>query len=553
MPVIQPAPAITRLSSAGEFLRHWWVPAALAIILAFAAFVRLRLLEMPLERDEGEYAYAGQLMLQGIPPYKLAYNMKLPGTYAAYAGIMAVFGQTTRGIHLGLILVNSLTILLVYFLGRRLFGAVCGVVAAAFFMLLSLSHSVLGLAGHATHFVTLFAMTGALLLWRALEEDHLAVIFWSGLCFGLAFVMKQQGIFFGAFGGLMLLGHEWQRRPRDLRRLLPRLASFSAGMCLPFLVASASLAATGVFSRFWFWTFSYARQYAAITPLARGFTNFTSRSWRVVQAAPLIWVLGGIGLALLLWSGGSRRKVIFLTGFLFASFATVCPGLYFREHYFITLLPAIALLAGVFIQTVFRAMCDRAWGRPWLIVPFALFLLAAGDAISRHRALFFQVTPEASVRAIYSINPFAEAREISRYIREHSTRDSRIAVLGSEPEICFYTRLHSATGYIYTYPLMELHPYALTMQQEMIAEIEKADPEYVVQVNVPFSWLLKPSSPQLILDWSERYAREHLEQVGFADILSLTDTEYHLGDWEGKYSRPKSLYSVILYKRKMTP
>lgn len=37
----------------------------------------------PLERDEGEYAYAGQLMLQGIPPYQLAYNMKLPGTYAA--------------------------------------------------------------------------------------------------------------------------------------------------------------------------------------------------------------------------------------------------------------------------------------------------------------------------------------------------------------------------------------------------------------------------------------------------------------------------------------
>jgi len=33
----------------------------------------------------GEYAYAGQLILQGVPPYKEAYNMKLPGTYAAYA------------------------------------------------------------------------------------------------------------------------------------------------------------------------------------------------------------------------------------------------------------------------------------------------------------------------------------------------------------------------------------------------------------------------------------------------------------------------------------
>ena len=42
-------------------------------------FIRIRFLAIPLERDEGEYAYAGQLMLQGIPPYRLAYNMKFPG------------------------------------------------------------------------------------------------------------------------------------------------------------------------------------------------------------------------------------------------------------------------------------------------------------------------------------------------------------------------------------------------------------------------------------------------------------------------------------------
>lgn len=43
----------------------------LAVIVLFS-LIRLRLLDMPLERDEGEYAYAGQLLLQGIPPYQLA-------------------------------------------------------------------------------------------------------------------------------------------------------------------------------------------------------------------------------------------------------------------------------------------------------------------------------------------------------------------------------------------------------------------------------------------------------------------------------------------------
>ncbi len=46
------------------------------IVFGLVIAIRIRLLGIPLERDEGEYAYAGQLMLQGIPPYKLAYNMK---------------------------------------------------------------------------------------------------------------------------------------------------------------------------------------------------------------------------------------------------------------------------------------------------------------------------------------------------------------------------------------------------------------------------------------------------------------------------------------------
>ena len=50
------------------------------VVLALVAVGRLQLLNFPLERDEGEYAYAGQLILQGIPPYELAYNMKFPGT-----------------------------------------------------------------------------------------------------------------------------------------------------------------------------------------------------------------------------------------------------------------------------------------------------------------------------------------------------------------------------------------------------------------------------------------------------------------------------------------
>src|ERR1043166_1340792 len=113
-----------------------WIFLAL-IVLGLVIAIRVRLLDIPLERDEGEYAYAGQLILQGIPPYKLAYNMKFPGTYAAYALIMAIFGQTIVGIHLGLLLINAATILLIFLLGRRLIDSMAGIAAAVAYAVLS--------------------------------------------------------------------------------------------------------------------------------------------------------------------------------------------------------------------------------------------------------------------------------------------------------------------------------------------------------------------------------------------------------------------------------
>jgi hypothetical protein len=83
-----------QLSESRSRIGGRWALVILAVALLFAAFVRWRLREMPLERDEGEFAYAGQLLLQGIAPYQLYHSIKLPGTHLAYAAIMAVFGQT---------------------------------------------------------------------------------------------------------------------------------------------------------------------------------------------------------------------------------------------------------------------------------------------------------------------------------------------------------------------------------------------------------------------------------------------------------------------------
>src|SRR5437868_5270202 len=79
---------------------------ALGFIIFITSLIRFRLLNIPFERDEGEYAYIAKSILKGIAPFKETYTMKLPGTSAMYAFLMEIFGQTNKGVHLGLLLVG---------------------------------------------------------------------------------------------------------------------------------------------------------------------------------------------------------------------------------------------------------------------------------------------------------------------------------------------------------------------------------------------------------------------------------------------------------------
>ena len=81
----------------------------LAAVLVVVAFIRLRLLAVPFERDEGEYAYVGNLILHGGLPYRDAYNMKLPGVYGMYSLIIAVFGSSPAGVHAGFAILRLAT------------------------------------------------------------------------------------------------------------------------------------------------------------------------------------------------------------------------------------------------------------------------------------------------------------------------------------------------------------------------------------------------------------------------------------------------------------
>lgn len=539
-------PATTTASSRSSLARFWpWL--MVLIVLLFVGFIRFRLLDMPLERDEGEYAYAGQLILQGIPPYELAYNMKLPGTYYAYAAGMGAFGQTTAGIHLTLIVANSLTIVFIFLLGRKLFDVTVGLVACASYAVLSVSPAVLGMAAHANHFVVLFAVPAVLLLWQAVGTKDRRILFFSGLLFGLAFLMKQQGIFFGLFGGAVLIWHQWKKG--NAGNLLKDIFAFGVAMVLPFALVCVILKLSGVFREFWFWTFTYAHAYVAEESWRDGVKNLAGylKATNRVNAGFLLLALAG--LLLPLRNQTMRRPFLCAVLFLGFSFLATATGFYFRRHYFILILPAISILTGLAISEWGKNVRARTTNGGAQLVPLVLFAAILGWSIYFQRDFFFNMSGGEICRTVYRGFPFVEAQVVSGYVAAHSPANARLAVIGSEPEIYFYAHRRSATGYIYTYALMEPQPAAMQMQKEMISEIESNQPEYIIWAGFDNSWLARPSSERAIFDWFNAYAGEFYERVGIADTDAGGKTVY-LWDDEAKNYRGTLEQHLDVYKRR---
>ncbi|MGA2029985.1 MAG: glycosyltransferase family 39 protein [Verrucomicrobiota bacterium] len=534
-------------NSSRSLLVRLWPWLVVLLVLLSVGFIRFRLLDVPLERDEGEYAYAGQLILQGIPPYELAYNMKLPGTYFAYALGMAVFGQTTSGIHLTLIVANSLTIIFVFLLGRKLFGITAGVAACASYAVMSVSPAVLGMAAHANHFVVLFAVPATLLLWQAEESKRLNILFFSGLLYGLAFLMKQQGVCFILFGGTFFIWREMQKRPVVLLDFAKRSFVFGLGIILPFAITCLVLAWAGVFSKFWFWTFNYAASYVAGEPLWEGIELLCNYLRITLTVYFGFLVLAALGLLFSLRNTVVQKQKVFGVAFLFFSFVGTATGLYFRQHYFILSLPAFAILIGLGVDSLCQAMPFKMAK----VVLLILFIAVLGWAIWVPRAFYFQ-TPVQVCQVTYQDNPFVESLAVADYIRAHSSENARIAVVGSEPEIYFYAQRHSATGYIYTYPLMEPQPYAEKMQHEMMQEIESNQPEYLVLAMYKNSWLPRKTSDLTIFKWFQNYATNFYEVTGLVNSRSNWQITYLWGNDAKNYNGSLEEYLAV-YKRRSAP
>lgn len=544
--------AVKTVDRKQPFIQKNLVTIVLILVLIFVSAVRLRLLGIPIERDEGEYAYFGQLLLQGIPPFKAAYSMKFPGVYFIYAFFMLIFGQNVEAIHFGLLLTTLTTTVFLFLLVKKLIGETAGLVAATVFAILSMNDSLLGFAGHATHFVILAAVPGIYFLIRAFENQKTGSYLTAGILLGLAPIFKQSGIMFSIFGASLFVVQYFNRKDGGIKKLLRGFGIYVAGGFLMTAVVFLYLLISGVFSNFWFWTFEYPFAYGGQVTLQKGLGYFSENFTNITSGFIPMWILAAAGIPLLFFAKFRMERgfVIPFVLLLFVfSFISIVPGMYFRPHYFISILPSVAVSTAVttqFLSGIRLAGLSRGIRNA---LAFILIILFTGIGISQNKNYYFSESPDDISRRIYGLNPFVESEAIGEFIRRNSDKNDKIAVFGSEPQFYFFARRLSATGFIYMYPMMEDHKYNQHMQDQMIGEVEAADPKILVFVDITTSWLKKSESPTEIFSWSMQLVRKgNYELIGTVEIFSDA-TLYKFTDVAMK-NQPESKYRVRIYKKK---
>ena len=499
----------------------------ICIAIAIVSIVRYRLITVPFERDEGEYSYIGGLFLHGVAPFKDAYSMKLPGTSFMYAILMLLFGHSNSGVHLGMVFINATTMFLLYYAFKKIFNPFIGLVTGTIYGFMAIGLVFDGFAAHATHFICFYSSIGLVLLASYMKSGKTLKLFLFGLMLGMAFIMKQQAIFLILFGTVFLFIFLKTEKKELLPEIARKIFLFGSGVVIPYIIVFLIIVITGQFQMFWLWTVKYASEYEAVKSLSF-ITNYFMVSFGPAwQDYYYLWIMGLAGLVVLYWSPYTRLQKIFILGYFIASACALSSGFYFRQHYFIVVLPCIGLFAGIFIEFVIKKLHII---KPAKVVSFLMLSALVLITLWHNSKYFFTYSPKVVCAIAYWGNPFNEAQEISKYIHDNTRDTDKIAVLGSEPEIYFYADRSAATGYLYTYPLVDRQPFNLIMQEQMISEIEKNKPAFIVFCNIPYSWTVTSGSPRKIFEWGNTYTHTNYTPVGFADFFNNKGWQIFWGD-----------------------
>ncbi len=504
---------------------------------------------MALVRDEGEYAYAAQILTQGLVPYQHSFLQKPPMVAYSYALAHAVLPKAFWAPRLLAYFCVATATILLGIVCRLEFGSGFAFLTMWLFTPMVLLPEIQQFTANTEMFLLLPLIgTTAVCVFSLhaplARQRPLLAWFCAGVMAGITLWYKYTAIpILGAiFAGWTI--REWQsdglsRLSFDSMRRAARLSMprWVAALCGGGLVSFAILAFfifKGGLNALWDCTVVFNRAYVASSPF--GLSSF----WLSMRFLwDWWWILFLLPLALVSKSG---KKVWFWVLLFVGSVVSTGASIY--GHYYIPMMLFWAVLVALGIHKCagWLASVSRS---PVILTRQILGFIVLAIVCFSDLPWIARNKEQFATDKLRTGNPFVESPLAAQRVSELTTSSDYVYVAGSEPEILYYAHRFSPTRFVIAYPLMIPTPLAEKYQREAIRDLRERPPAVIVLARSPMSWLIQESSPREFLSFLQPLLKSDYDRIGG----SVADGSRTI--WKEPLSEDEVVASeLILFKRK---
>jgi len=212
----------------------------IAAIAAAVMFMRLRFISLPLDNDEGTYAYIANFMNSHYMPYRDIFDHKPPFIYFIYSAAMDLFGRDAYAIRFFAAVYVAAAAAAVFMAASRIKGGFSKYAAALFFTACQGSVMLQGINANTETFLCLPLALAAYFAAKGADEKPFMLAS-SGFMLGTACLIKETAapVFI-----LVFIYMAVKKYP------LKKMFFFTAGFILPFIFTALWLAHEAIFTDF---------------------------------------------------------------------------------------------------------------------------------------------------------------------------------------------------------------------------------------------------------------------------------------------------------------
>ncbi|MGO8764739.1 MAG: ArnT family glycosyltransferase [Limisphaerales bacterium] len=456
----------------------WFGLAGLGI---FFLALRWNSFSVPLDRDEGDYAYAARLLVQGLAPYEHIFIQKPPMVIYSYALAHLMAPHLFWFARLGAYLSVALATALLGYIAWLEFGAGVAFPAMGLMTPMVLLPEITQFGGCVEMWL-LFPLMGAIAIYCHSRKNGNRACHWFAAAFlaVTAILYKYTALPMLAFAFAVWC---WELYRTGNRKQLGRgLLAAVAGAFLAIAIEVGYFLVHDGGKGLWECTIVFNRYYAG-----SGIFGWAMFLAKVKTFWSAWWILFLVPWASLLLA--NRRKW-FWYGMLLC--ALVATGSSAYGQYYIVVMPFWALLSAMGIRALISEIDKRSKLSAW-----AGAMMVAGVVIfaARSDVPWLLCSSQRFAEVKMDGYPFLDARWAAAQVSQLTTPDDFIYVAGSEPEIMDYTERFSPTRFSNVYPLMVPSPAAQRYQREAIQALQLHPPALIVYIQSPTSWVRHPTTP----------------------------------------------------------